>query len=114
MRDSPNDENTIIEVLCAFIRAHAALPAVTRESVPTSPVDVRAPLMVLGRRPDPGGHTYLDFSDTLGADLRDADLYAAKLSGTEASSAILTDVRVECTEMDDSTNLPSGTVRARP
>lgn len=210
MRDSPSDENAIIEVLCAFIRTHAPLPATVPENVPNSPIDVRAALKVLSRRPDPDGHTYLDFSNTLlglkgmdlrnaflkgaslnkadltgadlreahltdghlqgaamrgadltgadltgvdltagdlrdavllgaalfqadlvgadlraaylrganldaanlaGADLTGADLYAADLAGADARSATLADVRVDCVEMDNTTNLPPGIVR---
>ena len=85
MRDSPNDENTIIEVLCAFVRTHAPLPKIIPKEVPKSPFDVRAALAVLGRRPNPNRHTYLNFNNTLlglaAMDLRNADLYGADLHG---------------------------------
>jgi uncharacterized protein YjbI with pentapeptide repeats len=98
MRDSPDDENTIIEVLCAFIRTHAPRPAIIPKWVRASSVDVRAALSVLGRRPFPSTHKDLDLSNTLlgldlmdlrGANLIGADLNHADLTGTELTLAHL-------------------------
>ena len=103
MRDSPDDENTIIEVLCAFIRTHAPRPKANPKQIPASPVDVRATLNVLGRLPDPNHHTHPDLSNSLlGLDRMDlhgaampavyldhADLSGARLSAADLRFAIL-------------------------
>ena len=98
MRDAPDDENTVIEVLCAFVRTHAAAPETSSAHEPDSPADIRAAVSVLGRRPDPGGHANLDLSNTrlglhsmrlAGADLRNADLGRADLSGADLHRANL-------------------------
>lgn len=103
MRDSPEVENTIIEVLCAFIRTHAPRPKIIPDDVPQSAADVRSALTVLGRRPEPGGHTDLDLSNTLlgldGMDLHDANLTGASLddadlNGANLANADLTDAHL--------------------
>ncbi|WP_285690305.1 pentapeptide repeat-containing protein [Actinoplanes sp. NBRC 103695] len=103
MRDVPNDENTIIEVLCAFVRTHAPLPKIIPKDVPRSPIDVRAALAVLSRRPDPGGHTYLDFSNTLlgldGMDLRDANLTGANFNDADLTGANLSNAYLRDTQL---------------
>ena len=110
MRDSPGDENTIIEVLGAFIRTHSPRPKVIPKPVPSSPVDVRAALSVLGRRPDPDSHRPVDLANTLlgldhidlrradlrdtslpDADLRGANLYGANLRAADLNRADLAD-----------------------
>ncbi|GAA3290673.1 pentapeptide repeat-containing protein [Dactylosporangium vinaceum] len=108
MRDSPGDEPAIIEVICAFVRTHAA---VTREQrvagnppVNTS-VDVQAAVIVLSRRPDPyaPANAGLNLADAVvglphgrlaeahlaGADLTYADLQQADLTGADLSRAML-------------------------
>lgn len=110
MRDSADDEPTVIEVLCAFIRTHAPSPLKTPEHVNTSSLDVRAAVTVLARRPNPNANQNqrLDLADTLlglpgvalsgahlartslfGADLLRADLSGADLSGADLRHANL-------------------------
>ncbi|GIF25801.1 uncharacterized protein YjbI with pentapeptide repeats [Actinoplanes tereljensis] len=89
MKDSPEDENTVIEVLCAFVRTHSPRPRTIPRQVPDSPADVRAAISVLGRRPNPYSHAYLDFRNAL-LGLHDADLQGADLSGTNLADANLT------------------------
>jgi len=110
MRDSNSDENTIIEVLCAFIRTHAIDPDIpfTRKAVPVSPLDVRAALTVLGRRREPDHHTRLDLSNTLlgldridlkGANLHDAQLVDADLRGATLVNADLSDTTLSSADL---------------
>ncbi|MFI6161628.1 pentapeptide repeat-containing protein [Micromonospora haikouensis] len=107
MQDSPDDEPTVIEVLCAFIRDHPlARPRDSAEDQPKATEDLRAAITVLARRPNPdlAQNSRLDFGYTelslfrislqkanlrgaylskafLGqADLRDADLRETNLS----------------------------------
>ncbi|MEU7615328.1 pentapeptide repeat-containing protein [Micromonospora rifamycinica] len=95
MRESPEDRNTIIEVLCAFIRTHALLPRQVPRIVPPSTEDIRATLSVLGRRPDPHSLSRLDLSSTLlglsGINLLSADLTYANLTRSNLESATLKD-----------------------
>ncbi|WP_309238180.1 pentapeptide repeat-containing protein [Actinoplanes aureus] len=105
MRESVDDRDTVIEVLCAFIRTHAPRPDPIPKTVPTSPEDVRAAISVLGRRLAPQSHRYLNLSGTLlglrqidlrstalrSTDLSDADLSDADLSGADLSGADLSD-----------------------
>jgi uncharacterized protein YjbI with pentapeptide repeats len=101
MRDSPNDEDTIIEVLCAFVRTHAARrPPSDPERVPESPVDVRAALQVLGRRPEPDKHQDLDFSNAL-LGLQRIDLNSANLAGADLRGADLTDADLPFAVLDN-------------
>ncbi|WP_208869678.1 pentapeptide repeat-containing protein [Micromonospora cremea] len=98
MRDSSADEPTVIEVLCAFVRTHAApWPVEGRpERVASSTPDVLAAIVVLARRPSPKaeGNRRLDLSGTLlgldNAHLVDADLSGAVLTGASLSRANLT------------------------
>ena len=101
MRESSNDQNTVIEVLCAFVRTHAPRPKSVPEIVPPASEDVRAAVSVLGRRPrlDPRSAPgaidapNLDFSNTLlglrRIDLNDADLTAVFLVGADLVDANL-------------------------
>ncbi|MEV4642455.1 pentapeptide repeat-containing protein [Actinoplanes sp. NPDC049548] len=109
----------IVEILCAFIRTHAKLPArLVRE--PRSPPDVSAALKVLAGRPSdsvdaptkldtfgaylafPSGDLrsarlagadlsqgYFRYADLSGSDLRDSDLNAAYLAGADLDDANL-------------------------
>jgi hypothetical protein len=92
MKDSPDDESTVVEVLCAFVRTHAPIPK-TIPKRPDSPADTRAAITVLGRRPDPDNHARLDLSNTLlglsGANLYGADLYGADLTLADLGGADL-------------------------
>ncbi|WP_436528546.1 pentapeptide repeat-containing protein [Actinoplanes sp. HUAS TT8] len=104
MIDSPADQPAVVQVLCAFVRAHASskpdsLPAVARPA----PTDVRAAVTVLSHRPHPSQYP-LDFStvllgledaelssaDLTGVDLRGVDLTGADLNGADLTGADLT------------------------
>lgn len=109
MKDSQQDESTVVEVLSAFIRTHAPRPKTTFTHVPDSPTDVRAALTVLGRRPDAAHHTNLDLSNTLlgltGANLADANLPGARLvdanlSGANLSGASLSRAHLDHADLD--------------
>ncbi|MEV6695391.1 pentapeptide repeat-containing protein [Micromonospora sp. NPDC051196] len=102
MKDSPADEPTVIEVLCAFVRTNAPRPAVPVKpsKLPLASEDVRAALTVLARRPNPDHHpnSGIDLSGSQlsiprfslrGADLRDVDLRGANLRDAELSGANL-------------------------
>jgi hypothetical protein len=98
MRDSESDAPTIIEVLCAFVRTHAAASATLGVAPPTaeappSPPDVQAAVVVLARRPNPDQHWRLDLTNTRlsmpAANLADADLRNAYLAGVDLNNADL-------------------------
>ncbi|MFG3700215.1 pentapeptide repeat-containing protein [Micromonospora sp. NPDC047620] len=117
MRDSPEDEPTIIEVLCAFIRTNAPTPAKAAKpsEIPAAPEDVRAAVTVLGRRPHPeqDQNRRLDFTGTQlslsgislsranlsGAALVEAHLVSANLSGADLSRALLSRADLSWTDL---------------
>ena len=130
MRDSSEDENTVIEVLCAFVRTHAPRPKSIPKDVSESPADVRAAVTVLSRRPNPSKHANLDFSNTLlglsgmdltggdlsGANLRQADLgntklLYAQLSGSDFTGADLSNSNLSYAVLDQ-TELESANLTA--
>lgn len=102
MVDSPSDEPAVVQVLCAFVRTHAPIPAKRPKTVPPSPADVRAAVAVLGARPHPRSNR-LNFSNTLlgldHADLTGADLSGADLSGANLRGAILIDAILVGTDL---------------
>jgi hypothetical protein len=71
MKDAPDYEPTIIQVLCAFIRTHASrtgdLPRPQESTAPTSALDVITAVETLGHRPDPDNsmHRQLNFSNAI-------------------------------------------------
>jgi hypothetical protein len=99
MRDSPVDEPTTIEILCAFIRTHARFdnPATPdEENGPEVPaVDVQSALTVLARRPEPDdpANRNVDLHDAWldGAHLESAPLNGANLEGVNLDGAYLED-----------------------
>lgn len=122
MRDSPADQPTVVEVLAAFVRVHAARTRVDTSPQPTPsvsapasttasssvPVDIQAAITVLGRR-DPARDRISDRIDlrrTLLAHgnlvdgrldralLSNADLSRADLSSAELSLANLTNANL--------------------
>jgi len=105
MTDSPTDEATVVQVLCAFVRSHARRPAKLSKAVPSSPIDVRAAVTVLAYRPAPDNYT-LDFSDTLlgleHAKLNGADLRGVDLTHADLRDADLTNAKLSSTMLKDS------------
>ncbi|WP_205574510.1 pentapeptide repeat-containing protein [Streptomyces sp. CC0208] len=114
MQDSPRDQPTVIDVLSAYIRAHAPKP--TKEvPAPASPHrDVAAALSVLGARDgrhdgtavvDLRGaylrHVNLSHADLTGADLRHTDLRDTVLDGADLSEANLTEARLSDARLAD-------------
>jgi hypothetical protein len=116
MKDSPDDESSVIEVLCAFVRTHALRPKTIPKQIPDSPADIRAAVTVLGRRPKPDVHAALDLNSTLlglhGANLAGASLSRASLSRADLSSAILIGADLSSANLSGA-NL-SGAVLIRP
>jgi Pentapeptide repeats (8 copies) len=133
MRDSATDENTVIEVLCAFVRDN--LPREDDAPPEEATADVRAAVTVLARRPDPRGHFALDFSDTAGlagislaetdlvradlrradlrgADLRGTDLHRADLRGTDLRGAIVDAAQLACATTGEAGSSAGGTGQA--
>jgi hypothetical protein len=96
MRDSPDEQPVIINVLAAFIRDHAparpAPPHALAATAPRPPADIQAALMVLGtRQPGHDDGTVIDLkhADLRGADLQRANLAGADLAGADLSGAYL-------------------------
>ncbi|WP_238161637.1 pentapeptide repeat-containing protein [Kribbella antibiotica] len=100
MRDSPQDQPAIMEVLQAFIRVHSASrgkpPAITdvgaERLLPAAPADIQAALNVIVRRDHSrdGGRTIdLSYTKLFGADLSDAYLVGAELEGADLTGATM-------------------------
>lgn len=97
MRDSPDDEPTVIAVLCAFVRTNARRPdkEVEPSKLPAATEDIRAAITVLARRPNPKYHQHvrLDFTGAQlslpGISLEGGQLEAADLSGANLNRASL-------------------------
>ncbi|MGC4886674.1 pentapeptide repeat-containing protein [Micromonospora sp. DT227] len=101
MRESPGDRDTIIQVLCGFVRQKTRKPsgglppAPSMPPVPRIPVmatDIQAALTVLGRRDSPEDTGYL--IDLSGTDLRRADLHDLDFNHADFSSASLVSARL--------------------
>ncbi|MFI6230225.1 pentapeptide repeat-containing protein [Micromonospora echinospora] len=105
MRDSPPDQPTVVEVLCAFIRTNAAAPAERREPalIPRAPEDVRAAVTVLARRPTHAKHPLhrldqgLDFTGTQ-LSLNGISLVGGTLDGTQLARSLFSNA--DLTEAD--------------
>ena len=95
--DSPRDQQTIVETLQTFLRAHAAISDTPKSgSVPTS--DVQAAARVLTRRA--GRHPLqLAGIDLSGAELTTAFCIGADLSGSRFRSARLRGARLEAADL---------------
>jgi uncharacterized protein YjbI with pentapeptide repeats len=103
-RDSPNDQATIVEVLSAFVREHAAdrplyhaqdlKETATRQAPPASTADVRASLTVLGRRPDLTARPDLKRISLVGANLRGFKFEGFDLDGADMHGANLEDANL--------------------
>jgi uncharacterized protein YjbI with pentapeptide repeats len=96
MADSARDHPTVVEVLGAFVRQRAALPATepnsTESGAPHPMADVQAAMTVLARRPQRGEPFALDLRRTKLAGLelpRQARLAGANLAGADLTGADL-------------------------
>ena len=109
-RDSPDDRDTIIEVLTAFVRSHAPWPPrlagqyradAPIEQVPEFQVrapDIRAALLVLARRDPPlslSGGLMLHMTDLRSAFLGGAHLQGASLNNSSLQGARLTKANLQ-------------------
>ncbi|MFI7132069.1 pentapeptide repeat-containing protein [Nonomuraea sp. NPDC050153] len=86
--DAPDYNQTIIDVLAAFIREHDPKVGVDMPEKPAA--DLQAALTVIGRnRPADAQHEWLDLSFTRlrGADLRNSDLRGANFDAAELDHA---------------------------
>jgi hypothetical protein len=101
MDHSPADHGTVVEVLAAFVREHAAYDPYAQpdlsdaEEVPRA--DVQAALTVLGRRPIRSERRRLDLR---GSDLRGANLEAARLNGANLGGVWLDGANLRGTAME--------------
>jgi uncharacterized protein YjbI with pentapeptide repeats len=125
--DSPRDQRTIIQVLCAFVRHRAPEPAQgSIEALPAQwpPIDVQAALTVISRR-DPAhddfertgptdeneydslvnlSEAHLERADLSGAHLEQANLCGAHLEGAQLfevrlQHSLLRDIHLEGAQM---------------
>jgi len=114
MVDSPPDEPVVIQVLCAFVRAHAPRPAVRPRKLPPSRADIRAAVAVIGGRPEPAlypvdlagsllglDHMNLAGADLSGAFLRGAGLFHTDLTGAHLRGAKLADANLTDANLSD-------------
>lgn len=99
MRDSPEDQATIVEVLSAFIREHSPWNKQNQGTEERTgqnlwlPVDVQAVLTVIGRRPRVDKDVFFD--GTRRIDLRNSDLRGAELHGAHLEYAHLWESHLE-------------------
>jgi hypothetical protein len=91
VRDSPQDQRAVVDVLVAHIRESRSL---SREPAPSAkiPIDVTAALQVLGRHSRGPDLPALDLRelDLREAELTNADLSGCHLDGTHLDGAVLT------------------------
>jgi hypothetical protein len=99
-RDSPRDTDTIVEVLCTFVRAARAVPGGPGQGAADAgaavPPDVQAALTVLGRVPLSQCAVPVDLRQ---ADLRGVDLTGAMLDGAWFRESLLTGARLRGTRL---------------
>jgi hypothetical protein len=97
IKDSPDDQATVVEVLSAFLRTNApATKDTPKKSFPTPPKprsDVQAALTVLGRQP--AGHY-------TAPNLSQVDLTGADLSGSDFHQAVFTKAYLGYVDMRNS------------
>ena len=105
MKDSPDDQPAVVDVLAAFVREHAP---VTARPLPTSPTtDVQAAVTVLGRQPKTRYHppdltgAFLAGANLTRADLTGAYLDRANLTGAYLGGANLTDADLASANLTD-------------
>ncbi|MEJ3742547.1 pentapeptide repeat-containing protein [Actinomycetes bacterium KLBMP 9797] len=119
MIDSPRDHYTVIEVLSAFVREHAKLPAVQPASDETT-ADVQAALTVLGRRPERPQleprpinliRTWLPRADLRDGRLRGVVLCGANLRGADLIRTQLQGAHLDGADLRDTKGLTAGQVR---
>src|SRR4051812_37058738 len=114
MKDAPDYQPVVVDVLSAHIRGQAARPAKLPANVaedadndPPSPIEVKAAVTVVAA-PRPAGAPELDFNNTLlglegitlaGADLHKAYLVHADLRGVNLAGADLTGAQLDETSL---------------
>lgn len=105
MKEHGSYRPTVVEVLAAFIRTHAVAPHKPPGVVARSTEDVRAALVVIGRRPHPERDAVWNIDGTLlglaGLDLSRADLRGVSLLGTDLTSANLSGANLQDARLDD-------------
>ncbi|BDZ44041.1 hypothetical protein GCM10025865_33840 (plasmid) [Paraoerskovia sediminicola] len=94
MQDSPKDAQTVMDVLCAFVRESANTPAPDGQEDGPLPgkapaTDLQAALTVIGRSPSEISKN-LAHAQLSGADLSLADLSRAYMVGTDLTGAYMT------------------------
>jgi uncharacterized protein YjbI with pentapeptide repeats len=95
MRDSARDHGTVVDVLAAYVRHHAQKTGAPQYGTPP-PEDVRAAMIVIGRRPKRDELFPLNLA---GVQLHLAELKRANLSGTTLDYALLSAADLEGTDL---------------
>jgi uncharacterized protein YjbI with pentapeptide repeats len=110
MTDSPRDQTTVLNVLCAYVRYHdplistAITPSPHDAVTPAVSSDVQAALTVIGGRdPAHDGSAIIDLEKTnlIGADLTGAYLVRADLEGSDLASANLDGSNLSRAHLED-------------
>lgn len=117
--DSPRDQPTVVEVLSAFVRSSASLPAGGRQTCPPAALDVQAALTVLGRRdPTHDANARVDLTNSClvgvrltGANLAGANLYGDNLSGATLDNANLTGAALDNANLTNASLFNTSLVR---
>ncbi len=94
-RDSPPEQPTVIDVLAAYVRSHARIPADGNCGSPPAPIDIQAAVTVLGRHTlDRSEQHPVDLSRVCltGIDFRGLHLHKANLRTSVLSDSTLADV----------------------
>lgn len=92
-RDSPSDQQTVIDVLCAYVRNYSRpeAPSPVDEDEISAPADLQAAMLVLGRRDSSRDQRRLDLrnSDLRGVEIQDGDLSGCYMLGADFSHSSL-------------------------
>lgn len=112
MEDSPRDQPTVVNVISAYIRAHALKPKEDPKTPEVPAIDVAAALSVLmSRDTSRDGNTHVDLTgahlrnvDLRGVNLADSNLNGANLdhaslSGADLRDAYLGNASLKCADL---------------